>query len=168
MLLGERARGRVHSEDLVEWAVQELVDGEDGPALRVLAGLSRPFYWSEVDQAFTAVLDEIGIAEPPREECLWRYARLLAQRILQDETAIVPSLGRLKELWEDLDNPGALQGLAYLHYSWWDVERGEETFYYEGATRENFVELARAEAALLLGGYPTVGTCVPAPARSLE
>jgi hypothetical protein len=81
-LFARRALESRTPDDLVEWAVSELVDGLDTPHLRILAGLTKPLYWSEVEEIFARALEELGLSEPSSVESLWRYALFIAQHVI--------------------------------------------------------------------------------------
>ncbi len=89
-IFARRALGELQSEEIVDWAVAELVAGRDTPELCVLAGISPPFYASEVNEQFVKTLDELEITPPDKENCFRLYARQIAQVLLDDK--ITPPL----------------------------------------------------------------------------
>jgi len=89
--------GSVWLSDYVDWAVSELAAGADTPNLRILAGLSKPPYWSEVERYFELALAELGWSLPEPGGFLRRYARKIAQDIVAGDT---PPLQGRDEIWE--------------------------------------------------------------------
>lgn len=61
-LLLDRVLGRIQAEDHIAWAVARLSEGEDGPNLRILAGLNPRFDRDEVEPYFQKACGEFGIA----------------------------------------------------------------------------------------------------------
>ncbi|MES2460115.1 MAG: hypothetical protein V4671_05995, partial [Armatimonadota bacterium] len=50
------------SEDVVDWAVSQLVAGNSTESMSILAGLTPPIHWQELDYYFQRALDESGLA----------------------------------------------------------------------------------------------------------
>ncbi len=78
------------SEDLPTLAVDALVRGVDGPALRLLAGQA-PGDVRESRDLFDRALDELGIAMPTEQEALWKLVRLTCAQIASG--AVAPFVG---------------------------------------------------------------------------
>jgi hypothetical protein len=62
LLMLRRALGRALAEEYVDWAVAELCRGDDGPNLRILAGLSPRFERAEVEPCFLLACAELGLS----------------------------------------------------------------------------------------------------------
>jgi hypothetical protein len=150
IIFGERAMGRMPGEKIVEWAVSELVRGNDSPHLRVLAGLSKPFHWSEVDALFRKALEELGIEEPGYEAALWEYARQAARDVLDDRITAPGACQLLSSLRDDLGSAKELLEWVQLDQVWEDLCELDGPHPYLGATKENFTDLVKAEARALL------------------
>jgi hypothetical protein len=144
-ILGRRAADVATSEDLVEWAVEELTGELDSPSLRRLAGLTRPLCWSEVALAFEMALEELGVPEPPPQEAVRRYVTLLARQLAAGEMDPVRVCGLLHPLAQA---PGADDDLSVwseLYWAWDDLSLGRDTHYYP-VPREKLREAVRREA----------------------
>ena len=150
-VLARRALGERQSQEIVDWAVAELVAGRDMPELCVLAGMSEPLYVSEVDAQFYKTLDEMGVTPPDEDTCLRLYARQIAQALLDDAVPIpiaCPALYRIYchsydseyFIWEQLD--AARRDI---------IADGISLYFYEfPLTQENFDTTVRMEARKFL------------------
>lgn len=103
---GGGRRGTGASGALVAWANRAVENGLDGPAVCMLAGESRPYYSSEVDERFAAVLDELGVPEPAgpgevQDACL----RVMCERIVQGSVDLREALEELARLAFDASSP---------------------------------------------------------------
>lgn len=70
-LLSRRGGGRDGqgaAEEVVAWANRAVEAGSYDPALCILAGETRPYYSSEVDDLLSAVLDSLRLPEPANQE----------------------------------------------------------------------------------------------------
>jgi len=112
--LAKRYLGDATLKDHVDWAVAELVFGADTPNLRILAGLTKPLFWQEVEYHFALTLDELKISLPPREQFLRNYVFELARKIVTNE--IVPTAGchTIYKISALLDYPPELSNWVYL------------------------------------------------------
>ncbi len=81
-LLWKRALGRVVTGDYVDWANQGLLCGLDTPHLRILAGLSPPYAWWEVEHYFARTLEDLGWTLPQPEEIRQNRLREIARKIV--------------------------------------------------------------------------------------
>jgi hypothetical protein len=124
------ATGVAWSEELVDWAVSELVDGLDTPNLRILAGLSFPHCRSEVEQYFAWVMDDLGYPLLGREEAVRNYVRLVAEAIL---AGTLPPLEGFNEVYaiaarEDFPSYlGEWVDLGFEIERLWDLEPGVDS-----------------------------------------
>lgn len=69
-LLWRRAHGERSSDKLVDWAAGALAGGLDSPHLRILAGLTAPHCWSEIEDCFSQVLQDFGLSSAEPGEAL--------------------------------------------------------------------------------------------------
>src|SRR5688572_1585901 len=76
--------GLLSSRDLVDIAMQALVDGSDSPSLAVLAGESDP-KWFEARELFEKGLRESGVAFPSERESIWALLTHLLALIASGE-----------------------------------------------------------------------------------
>ncbi len=113
-LIAYQAMGRVVSEDYVDWAMSEVMDGWESPNLAILAGLCKPLYRPEVEFYFRQTLDDLGWTLPGPEAALRQYARNVAQKII---SAAVPPVEGCREIYNvlvALDYALDLQAWLYL------------------------------------------------------
>src|SRR5262245_6565686 len=73
-LLAHRYLGRASWDVAVNWAIHELEEGRDSESLRILAGLTPPGAWSDVDEWLPKAFAELGYEWSPEEPCLRAYA----------------------------------------------------------------------------------------------
>lgn len=150
-IFARRALGEIQAQEIVEWAVQELVAGRDTPTLCVLAGMSPPFYHSEVDEQFSKALAELRIVPPDKETCLRLYARQIAQALLDDKISIPVACDTLSGVFTD--SYESEYGVWFnLYWAWRDLIEGFDTHEYDAAdlTLANFDDYARIEARKFL------------------
>jgi hypothetical protein len=112
--------GELASEELPMIAADALVEGQDTPALRQLAGLSRSDY-REARELLGQVLDELRLSAPQnKEQAHWELTRWYAERIVSG--AMEPTAGAHAIAWHAgaLMFPDALATLAILADLWED------------------------------------------------
>src|SRR5690242_7094481 len=81
-ILARRYMKLAHDDDVVAWAVEMLYEGYDTESLRILAGLTFPFSWQDVELYLSRALKELGWIYPASEECLREYAHNVVADIL--------------------------------------------------------------------------------------
>jgi len=113
--LAKKYLGNATLEDHVDWAVAELVSGADTPNLRILAGLTKPLYWPEVEHHFSLTLEELKVSLPLREPFLRDYVYEVARRIVADK--IIPTAGchTIYQISASLDYPPELSNWVCLN-----------------------------------------------------
>jgi hypothetical protein len=106
--------GYLRSEQLPQIALTWLQAGFDSPAMRILAGESKPIM-SEVGPLFERVLADLSIQVPSQPVAAMRLARNIAQAIL---SGCKPPYAGAKEIWslsldcEEANLPSVFGGLA--------------------------------------------------------
>ena len=117
-LLVKAEQGVLEGKELVSWATQALVVGQDAPALVTLAGLdldSAPLL-SESMPAFRTALAQLGVAVPSnREELLRGHGLEIARQI--SVGVLTPSRGVARmerEVVSPLNHPRDLMAWCYL------------------------------------------------------
>ncbi len=116
--------GWLPAEDLVDVAVQALVDGWDSPSLRSLAGLI------EVDQRdapelFARALVEVGLPPLSKHEALWEFIYQAAEQLARGERDVREGLRAISRSWSYLGCPDSLALLMHLADEWetWSTQR---------------------------------------------
>ncbi|MFB7291231.1 hypothetical protein [Actinacidiphila glaucinigra] len=84
-------------EDLPMLAAHALADGDDSPALRELAGLSRRDDPAEIRELYDRALSELGIKLPDEETAGRRVLLDLAQRLVRGELTAVEVANKLSK-----------------------------------------------------------------------
>lgn len=149
-VLGKRLLGGTCAEDVVAWANAELALGKDSPTLRILASSGSPFYWSEVEDAFLLTLSELGIEPPAPNVILWRYAKWVAQQLLDSKIRAVKAVQTLNQICIQLDYPRELAVWVNLDDAWLNVSGGYEAYLTPAVTLDNFPDRVRDEATEFL------------------
>lgn len=75
--------GNIPSEELVQWAVDRLVDGLDSPSLRDLAGLGRADDPRRGAELFPKVIQELGDLVPTEEDSAWLLMGARADEMIE-------------------------------------------------------------------------------------
>lgn len=134
----------------VEWAVQELVMGNDGPNLRILAGLSEPFDYFETVTVVDKTLAELGMSQVAREEAVRSYVAELLLPVAESKKVSTPLLEALAELCIALGYPADLMPFYLLHFAGMDLSTGGYQHYWDGANEENIDEIVCSQAEVWL------------------
>jgi hypothetical protein len=99
-LLSRVERRKASATDLIEWATEALVRGQDSPSLRLLAGLGRVEH-DEAESLFRASIAELGIEVPDLRELHLRTMRRRGIKESGDERTVsvggVVFEGRIEE-----------------------------------------------------------------------
>ncbi|HVQ19215.1 MAG TPA: hypothetical protein VMT27_09315 [Actinomycetes bacterium] len=141
--IDERSGYPVGSDQLIQMALNALLDGVDTPALRQLAGLSRTEE-PEAHDLFEQVIHELGLAPSLPDhpmDARWELVRWWCQLIVSGN--LLPEEGgqRIWTQWGELGSPDALQSLVGEVIQWEDWTEAynvpRETF------REGIVTAAR-------------------------
>ena len=118
-----RSGYQVGSDELIQTALDALLDGLDTPALRRLAGLTR----SEEPDApdlFEHVIDELGLApllpDHP-DDARWVLIRWYCELIVDRRLDAQVGGQRIWMLWHEIDDPTPLQPLIDVLAQWDDL-----------------------------------------------
>lgn len=150
-IFARRALDELQAQEIVDWAVQEIIAGSDTPEISVLAGMYPPFYYSDIDEQFAKVLDEMGIIPPDKKTCLRLYARQIAQALLDDKIPLPIACHMLYRIY------CASYDAEYFIWEQLNAARrdiiadGISLYFYEfDLTPENFDAVVRLEARKFL------------------
>jgi hypothetical protein len=119
--------GNIPSEQLVQWAVDALVEGVDSPSLRELAALGRADDPRRASELFPQVLEELGELVPTEEEAAWLLMGARADEMIQGRI----TASKLNEtVWfmytrTNLRNDETIRAFIAA-YSTLDRQRGQE------------------------------------------
>lgn len=114
--------------DFPDWAVSCLEQDLDTKNIRILASMFEANSLSEIDMYFRRSLAELGWKFPEEKECLEKYAKLIAQQIL-DKT-IFPKDGcrkiyEISTVLEQIDYPSPFMNWSGLFWSYEDLPAEE-------------------------------------------
>jgi hypothetical protein len=166
-VLALRKLGRTVDERFAEWAISLLMEGQDTPALRVLAGESPPSSPSEMEALADRAFAELGIVQHPGIEAAARsLAAFRARQVLAGQLARDVALQELAELYMETDDR-ALQDFYLLHHARDDLQQGEVQWYWPAGRAA--AEDVRPAVAILAGPRKGVRTVrrVAGPSRRM-
>ena len=118
-LLAERFIGKV---DVSDWAINWLEKGFDSKSLRMLASMSRFDSAAELNEFFQRALKELGWDNIGEESFLMRYAKILAQEIVENKIDPIKASRDIYRILRDLDYPTELNGWYEIDEMIWDYE----------------------------------------------
>jgi hypothetical protein len=147
-----RALGRPPTRRWVDWAVQELEAGRDGPHLRILAGLTEPFDDLEVIRYVDAALAELKVPLLQKETSIATYAEELVAALASTHSLTNEILSDLADLCIETEYSDLLMSFYLLHSAKQDLQAQGDQHYWEGANASNIDEIVIAEARKWLAG----------------
>lgn len=142
-IIAERYLGSAKCEDYVEWARACLAANVDSKSMRILASLQKPLYSSEVDDYFYRSLNELGWTMPEEQECLFQYARQVAQQILSNDLPPLEGCRKIYRIADALVYPDDL-------IAWFYLDEGLDPSGLSDLQGESWDEAIRSEAERLL------------------
>jgi hypothetical protein len=145
-LIGRRELGVVTVQDYTNWAVAELVIGQDSPSLRILAGIEPNENLWTAEAYFAKAMRELCIPEISKEEGLYRYADLLAIQLARKEGDTIERVRHIYRACVKLDYPKVMSRWVSLDDAIGSVMGGYEPYYSKRLTRENVADVAAEEA----------------------
>ena len=101
----------------MDWAVRKLSDGEDGPNLRILAGLTTPFDYFETIRIVDAALADLGVERADRAEEVSAYAAELLTVVVESKMVSAEVLAELAELCSATNYLDHLMPFYLLHFA---------------------------------------------------
>ena len=113
-LWAERYLGTATPEDYVDWAVTCLESDLDSKNIRILASLRNTSSSSEVEDYFYRSLKDLGWTMPDKRECLFAYARGLAQQIVSGDLQPVNGCEQIYRIVYELQYPHEMIAWLYL------------------------------------------------------
>ncbi len=101
--------GFVTSDDFIAWAVSMLEAGFDSKNIRILAGLTEPLYFSEVEEYLRRSFKDLGWHFPTQEEALRLYACDVAESITSEIMFPEKGCREMHKICAALGNPQDLE-----------------------------------------------------------
>jgi hypothetical protein len=146
MLLLRRALGHARPEDYVEWAVDSLCDGADGPNLRILAGLSTRFDRDEIEHYFRLTCAELRFDATPGTLPPLQTALLIRKAYERGDASAVEAVHMMADLYQSFNHSEEL--LA----PWLSMSDGidwKDDYFYPPAALASLDDAVRREWSLL-------------------
>lgn len=120
----------------VDWAIAMLELGIATPNVLILAGISQPTSYYEVEPYLHAALRELHLPEKNGDSAIISYCIFSAKKIANKDQ-IRMHLQELHKNYYRLDLSDILLDFSLLEWAWQDIELGYETFYWENANADN-------------------------------
>lgn len=112
--------GDLLTSDFPAFAITALLEGDDSPSLRVLAGRNATEYPSLLAEDFSKVLEEICFPLPSQRAAAIECGLTIANEIiLGGHTHVLAGLKRMKEAFDNYDFSSETTDFAYdsIHFS---------------------------------------------------
>jgi len=106
--LCEKYWRRKFASDAIEWAVAELMQGNDSESLRRLAATIKPTDWWEVEPLLQASFAELGYPWLAETDCYWACAEATARDIVAERVDPSEGCATMYRLCVALEYPSEL------------------------------------------------------------
>lgn len=123
-----------------DWAVEMLINGYDTEHLVILAGMSEPFDYFEMQTLTTKALNELGLDFSNKLQSVWNFVSYLIQMCLDGKLESVKVLAELRDLYLELGHEESLQQFYFLYYAKSDLITDGVQWYIDGVDRSNIDE----------------------------
>ena len=124
----------------VDWAVDMLKLGYDTENLRILAGITKPARYDEIDPYLKQTLKELGLKELSGDEGVRVYCTYLVKNIIYG-TEMRESLHGIYEYCMAKGMESSIIDFYSLYYAWQDLDESENQYYCKGANRANIKQI---------------------------
>lgn len=124
----------------VDWSIEMLNCGFETEYLVILAGMSDPFDYFEMESLTTKVLNELGLDYSNKLQTIWNYVKYLIQLYYDGEIESIDVLNEVKDLYIQLDYGKSLRRFYFLYYAKTDLMIDEIQWYIDGVDRSNIDE----------------------------
>lgn len=124
-LIAKLYLGKAISRDFSDWAVSCLEQDLDTKSIRILSSMFEIDSISEIDDYFHRALNELGWNFPKREECLERYAKLIARQILDADITPTFGCGEIQNIYYALEYPDYLSNWNVLFWCYEEFSEEE-------------------------------------------
>jgi hypothetical protein len=132
-----RKTGLAADQRFVDWAIDALVQGQDSPGLRVLAGEAAPFSHFEMQALVDRSFRELGMtASPSIEDALKTLAKRLARLVLAGEADRGTALQDLRRYYLEFE-VSVLQDFYLLSHALEDLQSERHQWYWPEADQGN-------------------------------
>lgn len=147
-------RLETESLDCVAWAVQMLESGKDSESLCILASLTPPFNYWEVQRYLEAAVQELGLERLSETTALSAFVANALRRMLSGDATEAETLSKLRDLCIAYGLPNSLYPFYMLHFALEDLSTGRQTYshYWPDADDKNIHEVIETAAVQYLVG----------------
>ena len=115
--LARDSYGTVSARDFSDWAIQLLEQGFDSRNIRILASMFNADIFLEVEGYFHKSLKDLAWEFPNIEDCLLRYARFIANEIIEGKIKPFEGCIIMREIYNALDCPAILANWISLYWA---------------------------------------------------
>ncbi len=140
-VLAYKALDRDFDRTWSDWAVEMLTSGFDTEHLVILAGMSEPFDYFEMQTLTTKALNELGLDFSDKLKTIWNYVSYLIKMCVDGMLESVKVLAELKDLYLELGHEISLQYFYFLYYAKNDLMTDEVQWYINDVDRSNIDEV---------------------------
>lgn len=139
-MLAFKALNRDFDITWTDWAVEMLMNGHDTEHLVILAGMSEPFDYFEMQALTTKVFNELDLDFSDKLQVILNYVRYLIREADINHTKPMEVLREVKDLYLELGHEKSLQYFYFLYYAKIDLMEDEIQWYIDGVDRINIDE----------------------------
>jgi hypothetical protein len=154
LLCARGVRLETESLDCLAWAVQMLESGKDSESLCILASLTPPFNYWEVQRYLEAAIQEIGLERLSETPALSAFVADALRCMLSGDTTVAETLSKLRDLCVAYDHPNSLYPFYMLHFALEDLSTGRQTYsyYWPDADDKNIHQIIETAAMQYVAG----------------
>lgn len=124
----------------VNWAIEMLLNGFDTEHLVILAGMSEPFDYFEMQTLTTKVLNELGLDYSNKLKSVYDYISYLINLCFENKIKPIAVLTEIMHLYLELNYESSIQHFYFLYYAKADLMVDEIQWYINGVDRSNIDE----------------------------
>lgn len=139
--------GTLSVRDFSDWAVTRIEQGKDSKNICILASMYDAQSYFDIEDYFYRSLQELGWNFPNKEECLERYAKFIAQKIVDGEIEPFQGCAIMREINNSLGHPANLSHWISLYWAGDDLDLEGQIL-----TNEEFNKRIIQEAKRYLSG----------------
>ncbi|WP_131537755.1 hypothetical protein [Pedobacter nototheniae] len=139
-VLAYKALNRDFDKNWINWAIEMLINGFDTEHLVILAGMSEPFDYFEMQALTTKVLNELGLDYSNKLKSGYDYISYLINLCFENKIKPIAALREIMDLYLELSHESSIQHFYFLYYAKVDLIEDEVQWYIDGVDRSNIDE----------------------------
>jgi hypothetical protein len=155
-VLAYKALDRDFDNTWTDWAIDLLVDGFETEHLVILAGMSEPFDYFEMQSLTTKTLNELGLDYSNKIKSVYGYIAYLINLCFNNQITPITVLAEARDLYLELHYEQSLQRFYFLYYAKTDLIQDEVQWYIEDVDRSNIDEMVHACFSAWMETYPKI------------